>query len=246
MSRTTAWLACTIGIVFPTAVAAQEPDAPESSPEVAAMGRVVDLDMGTPVVGAYVAFEGLRWGVYTDSTGLFYMRDPKGGSDRITISMLGYGTTYVPSHLVDAAPPVRIPVKSDPIVLEGFEIVSDRFKRRRNAVASMSVRAFDERQLRASSATDIVQFLEARSFLRPVDCGLRACARVRGRVTQVLVCLDEVPLLGSLDMLRTIMPADLEMAEVYGSGRQIRLYTRAFMEGASRNRINPHPIEYGC
>ncbi len=236
----------TLGMALPGSAWSQEAS---ETPGVAAMGRVVDQETGQPVEGAYVAFEGARWGTYTDETGLFYMRDPKGGSPRITIEMLGYGTTYVPLSFVDEAPPIRIPVRADPIVLEGFEIVTDRFARRRKA-APTSVRSFDERQLRAAPSLDIVEFLGTRSFVRPAPCGsflaTGPCARVRGRVVPVIICVDEVPMFGGFDMLRSISPSDLAMAEVYGSGRQIRLYTRAFMENASRVRLNPHPIEFGC
>lgn len=247
-------LLCLLLVATGGASRAEAQEVSDSDPEEAAvMGRIVDADSGSPLDGAFVAFEGRRGGVYTDSTGLFYMRDPKGGAHRITIEMLGYGTSYVLAALVNEAPPVQIPLKADPIVLEGIQVTADRFERRRNA-APTSVRAFGLRQLRTSPTTDMLEFLEVRTGLNPEPCGYSVsaraspggCAIVRGRLTKVVVCVDEVPMLGDLDMLRSISPGDLEMVEVYGGGRQIRLYSRAFMENASRIRLNPNPVIFGC
>lgn len=250
------WAACVLAALsIPSGVVAQDRTPSAYDGFASAIGQVVDQNTGAPLVGAFVHFEGVSGGVYTDDRGVFYVRDRR-GSDRVVIEMLGYGKAYVPASLVEGAPPIRIPLHADPVVLEGIEVVVDRFQRRRNASAA-SVRVFDQRQLRRYANQDVVQFVESRTFLREVPCGLSvtalastSCMRSRGRVVRATICVDEVPALGGLEMLRSVSAADLYQIEVFvlpvSRNVQIRMYTPAFMEGAARVRLSPTPLEFGC
>lgn len=222
------------------------------------LGRVIDAGTKTPLNGAFVSFPDARRGVFTNPDGAFRLPGAEPDDARIVqIELIGYGIAQLPAALLSDSVPINIPLAADPILLEGFQVVSDRFRRRRNA-STMSVRTFDFRWLRSTSAMDALEFLERQTFIREVPCsfGLGAsatalsapgsCARVRGRVQRVTLCIDEVPSLGGFMQLASISPHELSMVEVYGGGRMIRVYTQAFMEQVSRRRFNPHPTEWGC
>ena len=53
------------------------------------------------------------------------------------------------------------------------------------------------------------------------------------------VWIDEAPVVGGMDYLRTVRPYELYMVEVYAGGRQIRAYTPRFMERAAKTRLQP-------
>lgn len=222
------------------------------------LGRVIDAGTQAPLNGAFVSFPDARRGVFTNPDGVFRLPGAKPGDARIVqIESIGYGIAELPAALLSDSVPMNIPLVADPILLEGFQVVSDRFRRRRNA-STMAVRTFDFRWLRSTSATDALEFLERQTFIREMPCatGLGAsatllsppgsCARVRGRVQRITLCIDEVPSLGGLMQLASIAPHELSMVEVYGGGRMIRVYTQAFMEQVSRRRFTPNPTEWGC
>ncbi len=222
------------------------------------LGRVIDAGTKAPLNGAFVSLPDTRRGVFTDPDGVFRLPGAVPNDARkVQIELMGYGIAELPARLLSDSVPLNIPLASDPILVEGFKVVSDRFRRRRNA-STMAVRTFDVRWLRTTPATNVLEFLERQTFIREVPCsvGLGAsasllsgpgnCARVRGRVQPVTLCIDEVPSLGGLFQLASIPPQELNMVEVYGGGRMVRVYTQAFMEQVSRRRFRPHPIEYGC
>jgi hypothetical protein len=205
-----------------------------------------------------VGLSGADWGTLTDRQGLFRLPDVPSRAETYVFEMLGYAeTTFVANAAVDGHLDIRL--APDPVILEGIEVIADRFESRRNATAT-SVRAFDREQLLASSALDVMNLLEQRFGLRRTPCpggagrgiarrgGLFStpsqydCAWVRGRPAPVTVCIDEMPILGGMDFLVGYQPHELYMVEVYGQGRQIRLYTNQFMERASRTRFRPVPL----
>lgn len=222
------------------------------------LGRVIDVVTKAPLNGAFVSFPDTRRGVFTNPDGVFRLPGAKPDDARnVQIELIGYGIAQLPAALLSDSVPINIPLAADPILLEGFQVVSDRFRRRRNA-STMAVRTFDFRWLRSTSATDALEFLERQTFIREVPCSVGfgasatilsapgSCARVRGRVQRVTLCIDEVPSLGGFMQLASISPHELSMVEVYGGGRMIRVYTQAFMEQVSRRRFNPNPTEWGC
>jgi len=215
------------------------------------MGRVIDAESQAPLNGAFVTFEGGRPGTWTNPDGVFRL----GGAEetewrRVHIELIGYGIGMLSAELLSDSVPINIPLAADPVLLEGFEIVSDRFKRRRNA-STMSVRTFDTRQLQMAPSMDMLQFVETRTFIRERPCRninsfQGTCALVRGRIQPIIVCIDETPMLGGMYMLASMRPDDLSLLEVYSGGRLIRAYTKAFMEAASRRRFRPQPLDYAC
>lgn len=213
------------------------------------IGTIVDGQTGTPLLGAWIGPRGEDWGTYTREDGRFHLPDVRQGPALYDVEMLGYARL-----VVEIAPgaPVRIEMAPDPLVLEGLTVVADRFKRRRNAYA-YSVNTIERDELLFSGAADLLDFIRGRAgvFTTPCPAGGAFrfasfdCAMVRGRPTEITVCLDEAPLLGGADQLRMIPPQELHMVEVYRRGAHIRVYTEQFMARAARRRLTVPPLGFG-
>lgn len=208
------------------------------------VGHVLDED-GRPLVGAFVSLTGSDWGSLTDEGGRFRLPDLYEGTVELRAEQLGYETL---EWRGDVRPGQRVELRmlAQPIVLEGLNVVTDRFQARRNAVAT-SVRAYDRAALATSPHFTALDFLQSRAGVVTATCRGRfssRCVRVRGRLTEPVVWVDEAPVFGGMEYLEAVQPHDLYMVEVYASGRHIRAYTHQFMARAAKQRLWPVPFTY--
>jgi hypothetical protein len=210
------------------------------------VGRVVDAETGTELVGAWVGLTGTDWGSLTDERGRFRIPDVAPGPLELTVEQLAYEPLVWRGTVADDDEQLTIGLEARPILLEGLRVVTDRFRSRRNAAAT-SVFAYDRADLATSTARDALEFIEFRSAVWSTPCNGRRgdrCLFVRGRLVEPVVYVDEMPLLGGLAYLETLRPWELQMIEVYGGGRHIRAYTPAFMERAARTGLAPLALTF--
>ena len=233
-----------LAALFLTAPALRAQEEPASEHVVS--GSVVDASSGEPVSQAMVSVEEASWGVFTGSDGTFRIEGVAPGSHVLVAERLGYRptTTRIAVGDVDEAG-IELRMDPDPLLLEGVQVVSNRFKRRRNATAT-SVDAFQQDDLLGSQYVSVAEFIEARAGVPMVNCPARFlqfdCALVRGRAQPVSVYIDEAPVFAGLDQLDAYLPGDLYLLEIYGRGRHIRAYTHGFIERAAERRIWPIPL----
>jgi hypothetical protein len=195
-------------------------------------------------VGAFVQLEGSRWGSLTDERGRFKIPDMDVGPTSLVVQQLGYDTLRWAGS-VQAGQSLALKMTARPILLEGLHVVTDRFERRRRATA-VSVREYDREALATTPQQTALDFVVARAGVSRVGCGglgwTDDCLMVRGRAVEPAIWVDEVPVFGGMNYLESISPYELYMVEVYGNGRQIRLYTNRFMERAAKVRLQPLPF----
>jgi hypothetical protein len=204
-------------------------------------GTVVDAENGAPLVGAWVSLTGSEWGSISDDAGRFRIPDLYEGPVSLTVEQLGYETLEWSGEVTSASSPLALRVRPQPVLLEGLQVVTDRFRSRRNAVAT-SVRSFDASDLTTSPQRTALEFVSQRALFGVVPCRGRwstTCVRARGRVVEPTVYVDEAPIVAGLDYLDSMAPWELYMIEVYAGGRHIRAYTPQFMERAAKQRLNP-------
>lgn len=210
------------------------------------MGAVVDADAGTPLVGAWVSITGSEWGSITDERGRFRIPDIDAGPVSLSVEQLGYETLVWEGRISESDGLLQLALTPTPVVLEGLQVVTDRFRARRNAVAT-TVLAFDMADLSTTSQQTALDFVTLRAGTWATRCRGRfsdTCLYVRGRAVEPAVYIDEVPVLGGLDYLAHFAPWELYMIEVYGGGRHIRAYTPQFMERAAKQRLSPIPLHF--
>lgn len=206
-------------------------------------GVVIDAATEAPVSGAYVSVAASDWGSLTADDGRFLLCGIGDGTHMVTVERLGYETLTSRLDASTSGDLIRLDMAADPILLEGLEIVTDRFERRRRAVAT-SVRAYDERALAGSIYWSAAEFVESRPGVMTVPCGVQRCIYSRGGVVTPRVYLDEFPLIGGWIELESIPTSQLYMVEIYAWGRHIRAYTHAFMKRAANTRLAPMPLGF--
>ena len=233
-----AWIASPLG--------AQEPQG--GDPEYGAgifQGVVLDLESGTPVEGAQVYLPDQNIGFRTGADGAFRIPGIPSGSHEVEIQRIGYTEVRFWVDFHDPFPPLEFELLPDPVVLEGFEVVTDRFERRRRGAAT-SIRVFREEQLLTTAAHDVADLVTRHMgmMIRRCPGHIREpwCVHSRGRPFPPSVYIDEAAAIGGIDQLMMYQPHEFYMVEVYGGGRHIRAYTHRFMEWAARIRLAPIPF----
>lgn len=207
-------------------------------------GHVVDAETGTALVGAWVGLSGTDMGSLTNEEGRFRIPDMTPGPLALTVEHLGYETRAWTGSIGNDDDALTIGLTAEPILLEGLQVVTDRFRARRNGSA-MSVFAYDPSDLATSPARTALDFIELNSAAYLTSCNGQfsdQCLYLRGRSVEPVVYIDEMPLLGGLSYLETFAPWEFHMIEVYSGGRHIRAYTPSYMERAARIRLAPIPL----
>ena len=207
------------GLLLATATAheAYAQDAQDRQP-FELVGTVQDAG-GRPLVGAFVAQGDSKWGSLTSETGRFVLPNVTPGPASLTVELIGYETRTW-TGIVAPGEALKITLEAQPILLEGLNVVTDRFESRRRATAT-TVRAYDRRALVTSPQDNALDFLTARAGITRTQC--------RG----------EWSVVGGMEYLSVIPPHELYLVEVYASGRHIRAYTNHFMERAAKTRLRP-------
>lgn len=224
---------------------AQEAPIAEEAP-FTLFGYLTDAESGRVLTGAWVGLTGTEWGSLTNDEGRFRIPDMTTGPLSLKIEMLGYETLEWNGAVADDDEVLRIELEPQPVLLEGLRVVSDRFRSRRNAVATSSF-AYEADDLTNTSARTALDFVEERVGGAVTGCAGRrgsSCLYVRGRVVEPVVYIDEAPVLGGLEYLDSFAPWELHMVEIYGSGRHIRAYSPGFMKRAAEQRILPIALPF--
>lgn len=231
-----------LGLVSP--VAAQHERAACLDEKARILGVVVDAGTEMPLTGAYVSVAGSDWGSLTTGNGWFALCEIEAGSHLVTVERLGYATLETRVETGESQDRVALRMQPDPILLEGLEIVADRFDRRRRGVET-AVRTFDRGDLVRSGYWSAAEFVDLRAGVVTTPCGGTTCVYYRGYVygpVEPVVYLDEILMPGGWFQLEDIPTNQLYMLEIFGGGTQIRAYTNHFMEYAAKVRLEPMVI----
>lgn len=210
-------------------------------------GRVIDAQTRNPLEGAFVAPSGSLTGYMTDSMGRFVLElEPSPAGYPITVEQLGYSTLEVTLGPSAEEEFTTVKMTPNPIAVEGLRVLVDRFQSRRRFYYG-SVRVVDQTRLLRFSGTayDVVR-REVPFATVCVGAPDELCAIRRGRRIQVELCIDEIPTYGATSALESYDSSELYLVEVYDRGRQIRVYTRWFVEHALRGGRKLQPLEWGC
>jgi len=227
------------GVASPAAAQDAQPVCRDG--EARLVGVVVDAVTEAPLASASVSVARSDWQSLTTDGGRFLLCEIGAGPHLLTAERLGYKTVTAPVVATASGDPLRVRMQADPIVLEGLEVVMDRFNHRRRAVAT-TVQTYNEEELAGGGHLSVADFIDSRPGIMAAPCRFRTCVYVRGGTVESDIYLDEMPLMGGWAELESIPTAQLYMVEVYGRGRHIRAYSHAFMERAAKIRLMPMPI----
>ena len=164
-----------------------QPTCQDDQPRI--VGLVIDASTDAPLEGAYVSAATSEWQSLTTDNGRFLLCQIASGTHVVTVERLGYQTLTVQVDATASGSPVHLRMIPDPILLEGLEIVTDRFEGRRRATARI-VRAYDQEDLASSPYWTVVEFVDSRPGVFTTSCGLNRCIYYRRRVVRPTVYLD--------------------------------------------------------
>ncbi|HSM60566.1 MAG TPA: carboxypeptidase-like regulatory domain-containing protein [Longimicrobiales bacterium] len=214
---------------------------------VVVRGRVLDAVTRAPVQGAFVARAYSDRGVLTDSAGAFALPLPSDYVYSITVEGLGYGTVEATLDSTAVLEPTTILLPPDPVALQGLTVLVDRFERRRRTHFG-SVRVLDQESLSRGAAESAYDLLRrAVPFAR--ECRNRfedLCFHRRGAERRVELCIDERPAFAGARELESYDPRELYLVEVYDWGRQVRVYSRWYVERLLDEGRGLRPLTFGC
>lgn len=210
-------------------------------------GTVIDLQSQAPVPNAMVQFTGSDQTTMTDTLGHFTLQSPPAWEHRLAVLVLGYQPTELVMAEEDMERPIIIAIRPDPILLEGLQVLVDRFNSRRRSYAG-SVQTLDQTALRSVGYGTAFDALRRRLVsLRPCPGQTwDLCVIRRGRRVKATLCIDEVPAYTGISDLDAYLPEDLYLVEIYDRGREIRIYTNWFVEKAMIERRTLRPLFFGC
>lgn len=236
------WVYLSVLLVMSSVPSNVEAQQGRSDGKVDLVGFVKDAVTGHPMSGVLVEIEAIDRNAFTNQDGRFVIRGVKRGTFTVHARQLGY-EEWVGEHAADDAGQLDIELQADPVLLEEIRVVSDRIERRRKATA-MSVFAYDADELSRSAAFDVTHFVRTRIpvISCPVSYFANDCVLRRGRPIVPRVYIDEVRLIGGFEFLGLYNPSELYLIEVYDSGSQIRLYTKAFAERLALGQEHVFPI----
>lgn len=222
---------------LPAIAGAQEPE-PSGPDRIRVTGLVLDAVTGSPVRGAIVGLESERQVTVTNESGVFEFGRVRPGYLKLRVEQLGYAQTTLTAEVGPEAGPLRIDLEPMPVVLEGLQVVADRLESRRKAVG-ISVRTLRAEDL-VGRAGDMAQILRYAPGMILHDCrsyrtgGRTWCVYRRGGFQESRLFIDDRRAIGGHEELRGLPPEEVYAVEIYGWGRQVRVYTRRFMARLAR------------
>jgi len=241
------WTASTCAVALAAACIAA---APAAAQRASVRGQVVDTRSGQPVPHAAVHVGDNRTTAVADKEGRFFLDHLRPGSRAIWAEAPGYtgevGVVEIPRGPVE----VTVQMQSDPVRLEALLVTTNRFDRRARSYAG-SVRVFKQSDLAQMWYPNLAQLLQSRARVRPTTCrgystqGRLGCVSFRGSTSMSRVYVDEAPWIGGSESLADFQIPDLARVEVFAGGREVRVYTRQFMNWASKRPFVPTPLGLG-
>lgn len=204
-------------------------------------GVVVDEISGQPIDGVVVRLNDGDRTAITDTDGRFQLTGVSTGPMSLGFEQLGYTELTVTQLAEPDAPLIRIELEPQPVVLEGLRAVTSRLEARRRSTGRR-VRTLDSDDF-STAPVDLFRAVRFRGGVPLTPCSARGnpstwCTYVRGALVSPVVFIDERPAFG-MEELETYRTDEIYAVEIYGWGRQIRVYTRAY---ASRMAMDPWPL----
>jgi Carboxypeptidase regulatory-like domain len=238
------WTASTYAAALAAACLAA---APASAQRASVSGQVVDTHSGQPVAYAAVHVGDTRTTVVADAQGRFTVDHLRAGPRAIWANAPGYSAKMGLVDIPDGPVDVRVEMQGDPVRLAALEVTTSRFDRRSSAFAG-SVRVFRQADLAGMWYSNVAQLLESRARVNSAVCpgnsssGGLSCVYTRGTTAQSRIFVDEAPWQGGQESLIDMHLPSVARVEVYGGGREVRVYTRQFMNWASKRPYVPTPL----
>ncbi len=195
-------------------------------------GTLLDSDTREPLRGAQVFAPLSEMSAVTDSLGSFEISFIKDTHYDLVAAAMGYGSRSVTLSPEAEQNSTTIELRPDPVGMVSLAVLHEELEERRRLRRTPRLRVIDHVELGASDEPS------AYSLVRRV-AGAQACQDLQelcrlGR--RVRLCIDDSSPIRGARELEAYAPSDLWLMEVYREGREVRVYTRWFIERVIRTR----------
>lgn len=195
-------------------------------------GTVLDSDTREPLRGAQIFAPLSERSAVTDSVGSFEISFIKDTHYELVAAAMGYAPTRVTLPPEAEQSSTSIELVPDPQAMVSLAVLHEGLEERRRQRRTPRLRVIDHVELGASDAPS------AYTFVRRVT-GAQACQSLQelcrlGR--RVRLCIDDASPIRGARELEAYTPSDLWLMEIYREGREVRVYTRWFIERVIRTR----------
>ena len=204
-------------------------------------GRVVSAESAAAVPWAllWLSRDAVRRAgrATADIEGLFNIHDVVTGSYFLRAEALGYVSQLVVVEVSAPPEPIEVRLEPDSVVLAGLPRIQRELRSRRNYMGGIN-RTYDAVRLNYSAAPSAVDFLQWETFVTVVSCEAGATTNLcivgrSGRIMEPKVYIDELPILGGLDVLQSYSPGEFHQIDVFACGA-IRAYTPSYFTQQAR------------
>lgn len=216
-------LALTLAVLPSTALGQQR---------VVLHGIVLDSNTQEPLRGAQIFAPLSERSAVTDSLGSFEISFIEDTHYELVAAAMGYAPTRVTLSPEAEQTSTTLELLPDPRAMASLAVLHEGLEERRRQRRTRRLRVIDHVELGASDAPS------AYSLVRRVS-GAQACQGLQelcrlGR--RIRLCVDDASPIRGARELEAIAPSDLWLMEVYQEGREVRIYTRWFIERVIRTR----------
>lgn len=214
----------------------------EAQDRVVLSGTVVDVETGEPLAAAQILAPLSEIVTMTDSLGAFDISFIQDTQYEIVASAIGYhpARAMLGPDAVGASISIQLP--RDDEMIEALTVLDGRLGDRRRRQRTRRLQLVDQLELAHSGADSAYDFVRVLAAARPCDNLQELCRLGRSRVR---LCIDDTRPSAGARALEILDPADLWLIEMYNEGREVRVYTRWFIEQTLRTRqgeIRLNPI----
>lgn len=230
-------------------------DNPRPVPTFTLTGQIVDAVNEAPVISAVIKVPQLRRYVFSDTGGQFRFPDFPEGTWDIVVEMLGYHTLDG-SVTVSEGSGLFLRLEPDPIALEGLRVRtrSERLLSERRLRIPYRVTTIGTETFATSINPDPTAIFRRNARSHIVPCPETAedadeqmtpsCFLTRGRPQRIMVFLDEGRLESGMVELAILPREQIHSMDWVPEMKQLRVYTKHFIERLDNTRINLSPLVY--
>ena len=208
------------------------PDSGDAQDRVVLRGTVVHDETRVPVPGAQVVAPLSELSAVTDSLGHFEISFIRDTHYELVTAAIGYAPTRVTLGPEAEHATIELGLEPDEEALASLEVLHDGLEDRRRLRRTRRLELIEHVELGRSDAENAYNLVRDLTSAQPCE-GLEHLCRLGRRVQ---LCIDDNNLHRGARELEAYAPSDLWLIEVYREGREIRVYSRWFIDDLIRRR----------
>ena len=195
-------------------------------------GKVLDSNTHEPLRGAQVLAPLSEISAITDSLGAFEISFVRDRGYELVAAAMGYqpGRVSVASEAEQKL--TTIELLPDPQAMASLAVLLDGLEERRRRRRTRRLRVIDNVELGSSGAPTAYALVRQVAVAQPCQAMQELCRLGR----RIRVCIDDSSPIGGARELEVYSPSDLWLIEVYQEGREVRVYSRWFIDHIIQTR----------